>query len=101
QVQGLFPVAQKIAGKLNDRPLVFSHQLSRCAFIAGRTALHQRGLTIADVRPTDDSCLFHPSASRSRGSTQPDTLFTITASHEGSAGLDPANIQKFPTAELP
>ena len=60
EIERLFPVSQKVARQLNNGSLVFCHQLGRRTFIARGTALHERRLAIADVRPTDDSRLFHP-----------------------------------------
>ena len=62
QVERLFPIAQQIAGQLDDCPLVLGDQLGGRPLVARGTTQHQRRLAIADVRPTDDSRLFHPSS---------------------------------------
>ena len=67
QVERFFPVAQQIAGQLDDRPLVLGDELGGRTFIARGTTLHERRLAIADVRPTDDSRLFHPSSPEDGG----------------------------------
>ena len=60
QVERLFPVAEKIRRQLKDGPLMFGDQLRRRIFIARGTTLHERGLAITDVGPTDDARLLHP-----------------------------------------
>jgi hypothetical protein len=42
-------------------------ELGRRTFIPRRAALHKRRFTIADVRPTNDSRLFHPSSPKDGG----------------------------------
>ena len=62
KVEGLFSIAEQIAGQLDHGPLVLSDELRRRPFVARGTALHKRRFAIADVRPTDDARLFHPSS---------------------------------------
>jgi len=62
EVEGLFSITQQVASQLNNCALVLGNQLGGRPLVARSTTQHQRRLTIADVRPSDDSRLFHPSS---------------------------------------
>ena len=59
QIERFVAVAQQVDGQLHDHPLVLGDQLGARALVAGCTALHERRLASAYVRPTDDARLFH------------------------------------------
>ena len=59
EVQGFVAIAQEVDSQLNHHPLVFANELSAGEFVADCATLHKRRLAAADIRPTDNSRVFH------------------------------------------
>jgi hypothetical protein len=59
KVERFIPVAEQVDGQLNDHTLMLADEIGARDLVARCAPLHERRLTSADVRPPDDSCLFH------------------------------------------
>ena len=59
KVEGFIPIAQQVHGQLDDHALVLGDEVGAGALVACGTALHQRRLAPANIRPPDDPRLLH------------------------------------------
>ena len=66
EIERFFPIPEQIRRELHDGPLVLGDQFLRRRLIARGAALHERGLAVANIRPTCNARLLHPELPRWR-----------------------------------